>query len=274
MDSEKASSAEKVLDILLKFGDAHTHLSTRSISKICGGSRSTTYRYLQMLRARGLIEEARHPGQYRLGPAITRLARVTDQERRFTDRVRPIMEALARDCGESIMLSRRAGLRMVVLTSVDSDKMLRVNMEAADNLPIHRGSFGKLYLAFQADELAKLSKSQRSALGSAGDDIAALKSELALIRKQGYATSRGEVEAGAASISAPILTSRGAMFAALTIAGPAARLTGRAIRKLVPKIAEAAREIAVLCHREGFSPQLARSGKRPRERDTRTESAR
>lgn len=234
------TSAEKLLNLLMTFADLDGHVPIIKIRRHCGGSRSTTYRYLQTLKRFGLVEESEKDGYYRLGPSITRLAHSMLHERDFISRTQPIMRSLAVDTGESTLLSRRARDRIVVLAFVDSEKMLRVNMAAAENLPIHRGSFGKLYLAFD-------SRVRRQGASSSRRSQSVLtEQELNAIRRSGYSTSCGEVEVGAASISVPILSPSGDLFAALTVAGPSARLTQSAIRTYLPEVFRAARSITAI----------------------------
>lgn len=233
-------SAEKLLNVLMSFADHGRQAALDKIRSHCGISRSTIYRYIQLLRKFGLVEESQRSGYYRLGPSVTRLAHAMSHERDFIGRTRPIMRDLAAETGESIMLSRRAGDRIVVLSFVDSDKMLRVNMAAANNLPIYRGSFGKLYIAFEPLE------KRRDLISSIRTHTPPTEEEFAAIRQRGYATSHEEVEVGAASISVPIMSPTGDIFAVLTLAGPTARLTRNRIRKLAPKVFKAARSIIAI----------------------------
>jgi DNA-binding IclR family transcriptional regulator len=75
-------------------------------------------------------------------------------------------------------------------------------------------------------------------------DPAVLAAELKRIRERGYATSESELEIGAKSITVPIFLSAGNVGAALTLAGPAFRLTNPVIRRLIPEVVKSAQRIA------------------------------
>lgn len=79
------TSIDRVLDILLMFGASSEPLSMPMLARAFGTSRSSTYRYLQILRSRGLVEEAATAGHYRLGPAATALACNMPPERGSVD---------------------------------------------------------------------------------------------------------------------------------------------------------------------------------------------
>ncbi len=61
---------------------------------------------------------------------------------------------------------------------------------------------------------------------------------------------RDEVEVGTVSISVPILSPTGELFAALTVAGPSVRLTQGIIRAKFSEVFKAARDIAAI-YRDG-----------------------
>lgn len=242
---DRKSSLERMLDILLEFANAGGELSFEEIQKMSCASRSTAYRYLQVLREYDLVEEDAEVSRYRLGSSVTRLARVQFYEKRFVDQTHPIMQALALQTGETTVLAHRSGDRIVVLDSVNSEKTLRVSIQAADNLPIHQGSFGKLYLALQANQLKANAVAVRKLGGSASSN-AAFKELLRSISRLNYATSIGEVEKGAASISVPVVTSKGDMFAALAVAGPAVRMSATKMKSFLPAMTSASREISLI----------------------------
>lgn len=241
--SDKKSSLERMLDILIGFGDCGGALSFDQMRELSNSSRSTAYRYLHILRDYELVEESTGTGRYRLGPSVTRLAHTQLYERDLVNRVYPVIQALSKLSGETVLISRRAGDRMVIIASVESDKMLRVSVNAADNLPINRASFGKLYMALQANRINTKSIAARK-MRSLGLKDEAFQEELKSIRRLDYAISVSEVEVGAASISKPVRHRNGDMFAALTIAGPAVRLTPGRMKALLPALSKTSREIS------------------------------
>jgi DNA-binding IclR family transcriptional regulator len=144
-----------------------------------------------------------------------------------------------------MMLTRRSGHRILVLASIDTPQIIRVNVEAANNSPLHVGSFGKLHLAYlDAREVDRYLRHPLSAVAPhTVTDPAALRAELDTIRRQGYALSDSEVEPGMRSLSVPVLDDAGRLIAVLTLAGPAFRMPLVPLRGQASRLVEAAARI-------------------------------
>jgi DNA-binding IclR family transcriptional regulator len=88
----------------------------------------------------------------------------------------------------------------------------------------------------------------------------ALKTELRAVRARGYAIDNEEKEPGLRCVSAPVRNDSGKLLAALSVSGPAFRVT----RERVPEIAKAVMQAAgELSHELGYRPtamELVRGG--------------
>lgn len=238
----RGSSPERLLDILLMFQSGET-VTVQQIAERFGNSRSSTYRDIGFLRGRGFIEDDESPGTFRLGPTIEHLANSAGSRRNLAKIARPHLQHLVEETGESVMLTRRSGSRVLLVAHVDSPQMLRVSMRVADNQPLHAGSFAKLLLAHQRTAVIDrvLQRPLRRPGGAV--DAGALRAELELIRRRGYAASESEVEPGTRSVSIAVATPQGEVLAALTIAAPASRLQWRCIRRWLPLMRRTAADI-------------------------------
>ena len=113
---------------------------------------------------------------------------------------------------------------------------------------MHATSDGKVFLAFGRAPLPNgrlLELTPRT-----HTNRAQLEAELAQIREQGWAQALGELEEGLHGIAAPVLDSAGRCQAALSVSGPAYRLT----KDRIPSIARACVDSA-----EQIGSQLAGS---------------
>jgi DNA-binding IclR family transcriptional regulator len=79
---------------------------------------------------------------------------------------------------------------------------------------------------------------------------ARLRAELADIRARGYARSYGEIEEGLNGVAAPVRDARGVVIAAVSISGPAYRVTERRCEELAAQAIAAA---AAISTRLGFA---------------------
>lgn len=245
-NSKGGTSFERSIDMLLLFRDFPEGLSARDIAEKFDVSRSSAFRYLQILRARDLIEPAAQPGCFRLGPMVVRLARARTANRTIAQIAEAPMRALAESTEESILLTRRVGSSVVVIHSIDSQRVIRVSIEAAQDSSLHVGSFGKLHMAYmEPAELAELlARPVHHAVTGEELDRDRLRTELDQIRNRGYSVSDGEVEVGMSSVSVPVLTPKGELVAGLSIAGPVFRLPQTMVPSLVRDLTEKAGQIA------------------------------
>jgi DNA-binding IclR family transcriptional regulator len=258
-----STSFERSIDILLMFREVSDGVSARDIAEKFGVSRSSAFRYLQILRARDLVEPTAQPGVFRLGPAIVRLAQMRTSNRSLAEIADGPMRELAETTGESVLLTRRAGDAVVVLLSIDSARVIRVSIEAAQDSSLHVGSFGKLHLAYlPPDEIDRfLSRPLIHVVNEAPLDRKRLRAELEQIRNRGFAVSEGEVEVGMSSVSVPVLSTNGEIVAALSVAGPLFRLPQSMMPNLVRGLTEKSRRIAEeweFERRFGGGPESAR----------------
>jgi DNA-binding IclR family transcriptional regulator len=230
--------------MLLAFAGS-TH-SVHSLSRRFGTSRSSTYRYLEMLRRRQLIEAAPAAGHYRLGSRVVELARDAETSVDVVAVAEPVMRALAMQSGETVLLTRRVGHRVLCAACVESPQVVRIAYEPARDLPLHSGSAARIHLASLDDEEIEgvLARPREGLTPDTLTDPGRLRRELALIRRRGYATSAGEIDPGVRSVSVAVLAPSGQMVAGLTVAGPRFRLSARGVVALVPPLQDAARRIA------------------------------
>jgi DNA-binding IclR family transcriptional regulator len=243
------ATAERAIDVLLLFDEAHPVLSASEIARRLDMPRSTTYRYLQTLRSYQLIEDDARGG-FRLGTRIFQLGRIARQGLGYVEVARSFMQDLATRTGEVVLLTRRSGAQVVCVERLEGDPghPIRLSYERGHVLPLHAGASAKVLLAFSdpaeidatlssVDELPRFT-------GRTVTDKATLRRHLERIREDGYATSAGEVDAGVRGIAAPILLPDGRVAAGLSVVGPDFRLKGDALKAAIKAVRESASAIS------------------------------
>jgi len=114
-------------------------------------------------------------------------------------------------------------------------------------VPLHATAIGKLFLALSPPR-------QRRALLAAVElvpltpatitDRGRLEQELEHVRAQGFAVDDQEFLAGAVAVAVPILNRRGEIRAGLALQAPEARMTAAAAKRHLPRLREAALQLA------------------------------
>ncbi len=219
---------------------ARTHAAVVSAT---GLSRTTAHRLLKSLDAHGLLEYVGGRG-YRLGPRLLKLASAAMQEPSLRDAGHPALERLAAATGESAQLYVTSLDGRVCVDAVESSSELRTFVPIGDELPLWAGSAGKVFLASMLPEQADAHIRRARQLTPATPTADRLRRQLATVRRQGWATSAGERQAGVGSVSAPVYGSRGETIAVVSISGPTSRIRRADAKRYAPAVVAAAGEIA------------------------------
>jgi DNA-binding IclR family transcriptional regulator len=244
---ERNSTADRALDILQLFDDDKLVISGNEVSERLEVARSTAYRYLQSLTFSGFLEEAEHRSGYRLGPRLLELARLARKGIGLSEISRPIMRGLAQTTGETVLLTRRSGPWVVCLELEESDHPVRLSYERGHLLPANAGASALVLLAWELDEVVEkvLQASALEQFTSATiTDSTDIMKRLEVIRQQGYASSRGELDADIVGVAAPIRDHSRDVVAAVGIAGLAQRINDDRMPALTANVVEASREIS------------------------------
>jgi IclR family acetate operon transcriptional repressor len=216
--------------------------SLSSITRATGLSKTTTQRLLKSLVAHGLLVSVGGAG-YRLGPRLLRIAVGSLRQVPLREVAHPTLQRLAVSTGETTQLWVASLGGRVCIDVVQSSSELRAIVEVGTELPVTAGSAGKIFMAWAPPAArAELTKSVMP-LTDKTPTGETLERQLDLARRNGWASSAGERQAGVGSVSAPILGPRGELLAVLSIAGPTTRITRIVARRYASGVMEAAREI-------------------------------
>jgi DNA-binding IclR family transcriptional regulator len=200
-----------------------------------GLTKTTVHRLLKALEAHGLVRFEDGVG-YRLGPLLHRLGTRAMPDLPLAVVARPALERLTAATGESSQLYVRSDDVRMCVAAVESPNELRTIVSAGAELPLVRGSAGKVLLAWAARE-------DLDRLGTQVDDVTAFERQLATVRRRGWAQSAEERERGVGSVSAPVRRPAGDVVAAVSVSGPVVRMRVALARRYAPAVVAAAREI-------------------------------
>lgn len=237
--SESVRSVERALDLLTALGAEGKAMSIAQAAARIGLSRPTLYRLAETLAARGFVHIEGRPTRLSLGPAVLALARAFLLASDPVRLARPLLERLREETGETASLALRRGHERIVVAEEVSREVLTISRGVGSAAPLDQGASGRAILAFlpEADP-------QRA--------------DLARIRAEALAISRGEVFRGACAIAAPVFDAEGTAIGAIVLYGPDARLP----ETLVPARAAAVKRAALALSAQLGAPAsaLARYG--------------
>jgi len=221
-----------------------------------GLARPTAHRLAVALEHHRFVGRDLH-GCFVLGPRLTELASAAGEDRLLAT-AGPILARLRDITGESSQLYRRQGDVRVCVASAERPSGLRDTIPVGSQLPMTAGSGAQVLLAWEEPE-----RQRRDLIGASFTAVA-----LATVRKQGWAQSVAEREAGVASVSAPVRTPGGKVIAAVSVSGPIERLSRQPGRLHAPAVVAAAERLSeVLRRSSGDVAALRVEPGRPGQRD-------
>ena len=241
-DGSTVRSVGRAIDILIALGQSPLPLG--DVAEIVKLSKATTYRLLSTLRAKGMVVQDPNTGHYGLGPACFHLmSSITNGTAGFIFEATDSLERLRDLTSETIAVHVRAGKSRICVKELPSPHAIRYTAGVGVAEDIHTGSAGKVLLAFMPEaERERLLKDLPLTAMTANTitDIDDLRAELRRVADAGVAYSFGERVSGAVGVTAPITDPAGNALTALSVIGPADRLT----RDRLPEVEEHVRAVA------------------------------
>lgn len=238
----EASSLERGLRVLLAIADGG-QVRVGDLCERLDMPTSTMYRYLRPLRELGLVAEDH--GRYRLGERLLMRNRAVPNDL-LALIARPLLERLARETGETALVTVRVGLSAMCLAQVESSNPVRMAFEVGQLLPLQAGAASRILLAHApAAVVDEALNGELPVHTPATPDAKKLRRQLESTRALGFATSRGEFIPGAFAVAVPVVHGD-EVVAGLALAGPANRCTHAWQVRARPLLTDAGRELAGL----------------------------
>jgi DNA-binding IclR family transcriptional regulator len=226
-DTTSSGTVARVALLLRVLAEAEGDASLSEVAEKMKLPPSTTHRLLHLLLEEGFVERGQTPRTYRAGLEFLRVGGLVSSRADLSTVAHTFMQAVVDACDEACMLSvyvPRTRSSMITKVIYGSHP-LRYEAVLYQHSSLVWGANGRGILAFLPDEV----RSEIIALEgpSPADPRKAVKPaqvqrELAAVRQQGYAHTRGQKIPGAVGMSAPVFNATG-VVAALCITVPDTR---------------------------------------------------
>lgn len=241
-------SLAKVVDILDCFSGTTRELSVTEIARRCAMPKSTAHRIVDSMRHCGLLEQDATRERYRLGIKLFEYGSVVLSNMDLHRVAGPFIEALTKRAGESAHLCVFNGSHMLLVQRSlrpNSSNNTTITMEES---ACYSSSVGKATLAFQSDAVIQriIEAGLVPLTPNTITDAKALREQLSEVRERGYAIDDREHEPDVRCVGAPIRNSSGRVFAAISLTGPARRMTLDRLEALAPLVKDHAASISAL----------------------------
>jgi IclR family acetate operon transcriptional repressor len=233
----------RILEVLSEHGDS---LGLTELSGRIGMSKAGVYRLLFTLEHTGFVRQDSETGKYGLGMRLWEFGQHVVAGLTLQHASRPVIEALAASTGEAVHVGILDGDDVVYVDQAIGALPVQTPIFVGQRFPAAPLAIGKVVLALSPEAALErlLAKGLTKYTSRTVTDAAVYRTELRRVRARGYAMNRGEFRAEVASLAAPVFEHSGKVIAGLSLSGPVTRYTDAHIRRLIPRILEAAKETA------------------------------
>lgn len=211
---------------LLNLVAAHPNLTLSELGRRAGVPAPTVLRLLRALQEESLVE-VDGEGRYRLGVQCLVLGSTYLNNFDLRAEARAELERLAEETGETVHLGVPEGTQVIYVDKVETTHSVRMYSRVGATSPMYSTGIGKAILAHAGPELLE-------AVAAAGlarrtpntiTDVTRLRAELERVRERGYSIDDIENEEGIRCAAAAVLRADGTPLAAVSVSGPATRIT-------------------------------------------------
>ena len=221
-------TTSKALSLLNFFNRARSEIGLSDMARLSGMNKATVHRLMTELAQHGFVEQIGSGREYRLGPAVLRLAALREHTVPMREIAQRVLDDLSQATGETAHMSVLSGQTLATTAYTYSHAHgTMVMMEDAEVLDLHATSSGLSVLAFSAPTFidAVLSVPLNARTPQTMTDPDAIRAMLPAIRARGYAMSVGGFEEDVHSYAVPVFDAQMRAMGAVAVATPVSRMT-------------------------------------------------
>jgi IclR family KDG regulon transcriptional repressor len=234
-------SIERVSSILDVLGQSPQGISIRDLSAKINLPKGTTHRLLSSLSYLGYVRQDPKTRNYFLGFKLVELGNLLLSQLDLRKEAEPFLRDLAEKTKETVHLVFLDQNEIVYIDKVEIDQNpggLKMASKVGSRNPAHSCAVGKVLLShLSEDEINRIieEKGLPKRTENTLTDPIQLKEHLKIIRTQRYAIDDEENERGIRCVAAPIYNETAKVVAAISISGPAFRITKKVIQESLKK---------------------------------------
>jgi len=256
--TNQVQALERADRILQTIAQSPRGTGVTEISAKTGLPKGTVHRLLSSLANLGYVRQDKETKNYFLGLKLLELGTLAGSQIDLRKISEPLLRDLANRTKETVHMVVLDHDEIVYIEKIESDGDLgglKMASRVGARNPAHSCAVGKVLLSFLSDEEIErfinakgLPKRTENTITSPSK----FKEHLKMVRRLGYAVDDQENEHGIRCVAAPILDRRGRAVAAISVSGPAFRVTMKLIEsKLKDEVISTAREISI---KMGYKP--------------------
>lgn len=239
----KVQVLDRALAALAALSNSASDCSLAELCPALGLHKSTAHRLMMVLEQHRLVVKNPETGRYRLGLRLYELGSRAIDGLDLRGRARPYLDRLQDRFGETVFFCILDEGQVFYVDKVESQRSVRTACTVGSRAPAYCTAVGKAMLSELPDaEVAAIVRKSgmKEVTANTITTLARLKNELRAVRSRGYAIDDEEKEEGLRCVGAVVHAHSRKLSAAMSISGPAFRMT----KERIPEVAQALMQAA------------------------------
>jgi DNA-binding IclR family transcriptional regulator len=240
-------SVERAIDLLEELMSQSAPISLAELSERVSLHPSTAHRLLATLESRRFVYQDGVSKLYSLGPKLLYPAQGGQTSQVLRNFVNPILQEISTATGESTTMAIRSGNHALGIAKATSGRAVDVSLQSGALAPLHCTAVGKSILSnLDTLEVVKIIEAEGMSPNTPNTitDLSKLLDELKCVRSQGFAVDNEEWEIGIRCVAVPVFSEDGRVFGAISVSGPAGRITKEKAEDLAGVIRQSAARLS------------------------------
>jgi len=211
-------SIDRACDLLIRVINSEDPQTLSELVAATGLAKGTTSRILSALERSGLLARST-VGGFEAGPVLNQFAVRGGAYTALIGSLTPAMERIADITHETVSLAVTGHNGIDNIAQVEGSYLLGSRNWVGESVPSHCSAAGKVLIAFGGATVPSTLAPRTTT------DFGLLDQHIRKAREVGYAVIRNELEQGLIAVAIPVLGANGKAIAALSVSGPAERIT-------------------------------------------------
>jgi len=241
------SNAIEIIEYLKK-NNSYEGVSISELSKHLALPKSNIHRLLDTLLAYDYVEKTNNGFSYRLGWGLYDAGNIVPEQHTLNSaNYIPALEKLCKKFDETVNLGILSRTEVIIICKIEPNVRIRANVQIGEREPLYATSLGKIFMSEYTNDKVinyfsknKVVKFTDNTIGTAEDML----NELSQVRKQGYAVDNEEFSFGLVCVAMPIRDYSGKIVSAVSLSGPATRMTEEKRRQILLDLNKSCAELS------------------------------
>lgn len=225
------------LEVLKIFTKEKPSWGGRELSAHLGENHTKIYRILETLEKHRFLMKNKETKKYSLGFGVWELGNTFTANFNIVEAIHPILEKLSQSTNESVFLTILDGEEGLTFDAVEAGTTIRFSVSIGSRTPLYAGASYRSILAHMPEDFIEtyLTKQKTKFTNNTMTDTSAIRENLELVRRDGFAVSEGEYTADVIAVAIPVFI-KGAVIGSLTVSGPMYRIENEQIENFVAEL--------------------------------------